>query len=128
MYFTVSRVLFSVPILMSASRKTIPWGIPICGGSDIRGIVGCDKFNGDYDADRSCVCSPPPTRNYHLCFFLAQDVLKKKLHIQKKQVVQSWNKFAADFCALPIIAAFEPVQGQSLRKQFDAMLNAAKSI
>jgi len=51
-----------------------------------------------------------------MCFTLAKQVLRKKIHLQQTKMVQAWNNFAVEFGSLPGVNAFETIQGQTLRK------------
>lgn len=110
---------------MSSSRKTIPWASPNCGGILIHGQMDCDDHSVESD-ERVCVCQPKPNKDYFLQLSLAKHVSDKGLHIQEKDITSSWNKCAVSFCLLPEIKGFEPIQGQSLKKQFEQMVTAAR--
>jgi hypothetical protein len=107
------------------SRKNIPLTFSNCGGPCINGQIDCPDHSSDLKK-RFCACSTTPDKNYFIQFILAKHVYNNKLHLQDKNIINSWEQHAISFSKLPDINQYEQIKGQSLRKQFDLMIAAAK--
>jgi hypothetical protein len=57
--------------------------------------------------------TPTPDKNYFIQFILAKHVYKNKLHIQDKNIINSWEQYAISFSQLSDIKQYEQIKGQS---------------